>query len=107
MEYVNGVSYWNGDANYPFWSTDRYGDVFDRHSAYVVENTSEKATVRILSHTIRYESSSIIADDVVTIDYDKVQGQCYLTSGNMSHKQVSGQSTLKVCRLILSDQGIY
>lgn len=108
MEEIDGVICWNGDVNYPFWSNgNRYGSVFDRSSAYVVENDNNRVLIRLISYDIDFESNSIVGDDIEKIIYSKMTGTIILQNRKLSYDTYIDREAISACRMVLADQNIY
>lgn len=107
LEGINGIYYWNGDLNYPYYSSgNHFGDVFDRSSAYVVANDGNLIEVRVISYSISFESNSIVRDDIAKIIYHKDTDRILLNGRELQYNSLWKQC-IRVCRLVLADQGAY
>lgn len=74
----DGITYWNGDTNYPIWNSgSHFGSCVDMSSAVLKINDNSECVIALLDYSVGYEHDSMEPAGTVLFRENKMNGQIY------------------------------
>ena len=79
----DGISYWDGDMNYPIWDSGSHGgSCIDLSSAVLKTDNASECRIEMLDFSVNYDTDSISPIGIVQFREDKGSGRIYFKTEN-------------------------
>ncbi len=97
LERVNGLLCWNGDVNYPIWTTgNAFGNALEVSSAEILYEDQYALVIVVLDDTISYSKKSIIRQETMYFEESKQEGSVYWWHDGRSLNQLDPKKEKKI-----------